>query len=114
MQENKNKFIDFIRAVFPIQPEKAWQIVEYFKEKTFKRNELMLKEGRTCNEYHFLCEGFMRAWTIDLEGRDVTTAFYPEGHVVCELLSFFKRIPSQENIQALSNCTSLYITYRYC
>jgi CRP-like cAMP-binding protein len=53
----------------------------------------------------------MRAWTTDLEGSEVTTAFYPESTVVCELLSFFKRVPSPENIQALTNCTTLYITF---
>ena len=90
---------------------KAQEIAGYFNEKTLYQNELLLKEGRFCSEYHFLCKGFMRSWTIDLEGRDVTTAFYPTGNVVCELFSFFKRIPSQENIQALTDSTTLFLTY---
>src|SRR5213082_325750 len=93
----------------PIQ--KAEEIAGYFNEKTFHQNELLLKEGRFCSEYHFLCKGFMRSWTIDLEGRDVTTAFYSARNVVCELFSFFTRIPSPENIQAMIDSTTLFLTY---
>lgn len=111
MQPNKNKLMDFIRGIYAMPADKAANIVEYFNEKSFKRNDLLLKEGRVCNQYYFLCEGFMRAWTTDLSGRDVTTAFYPAVNVVCELFSFFKRVPSRENIEALTACSCLYITY---
>jgi CRP-like cAMP-binding protein len=111
MADRKSLLVEFIRGRFPMPMEKATAIAEYFNEITFSKNDLLLKEGKTCNEYHFLCEGFMRSWTLDLEGRDVTTAFYPEQNVVCELFSFFKRIPSRENIQALTGCVTLYITF---
>lgn len=111
MQENKKRLIEFINLIFPMPLEQAAAIAEYFSEKSFSKNEFILKEGRICNEYHFLCEGFMRAWTTDLEGRDVTTAFHPAGFIVCELSSFFKRSASRENIQALEDSTTLFITY---
>jgi CRP-like cAMP-binding protein len=109
--EPRQLLIEFIRSKAPISYEKAVMITDFFIEKEFSRNEMVLTEGKVCNEYHFLCSGFMRSWTTDLEGRDVTTAFYPEKQIVCELLSFFKRIPSQENIQALSDCNTLTITF---
>src|SRR5215217_6388978 len=105
MNEDRNKLVNFIRMVYPMPADTAISIADYFNEKTFNRNDLLLKEGRVCNEYYFLCEGFMRAWTTDLEGTNVTTAFYPADNVVCELFSFFKRIPSRENIQALTDCS---------
>jgi CRP-like cAMP-binding protein len=111
MSAGKQQLIEFIRGKQQMPHEKAAAIAEYFTEKTFNRNDMVLQEGKICSEYYFLCSGFMRAWTIDLEGRDVTTAFYPEQNVICELLSFFKRIPSRENIQALTDCTTLCITF---
>ena len=49
--------------------------------------------------------------THDLEGNDVTTAFYPGNQIVCELYSFFKRVPSSENIQAITACTAWCISF---
>jgi CRP-like cAMP-binding protein len=111
MTSNETQLVNFIRKVYPMPLDKAEAIVDYFHERTFEKNDLMLKEGRHCAEYHFLCTGFMRSWTIDLEGKEVTTAFYPAGNVVCELFSFFKHVPSKENIQALADCTTLYISF---
>lgn len=111
IMDQRQLFIDFIRSRAPLPLEKATAIAAFFQPAAFSRNQMVLTAGRVCNEYHFLCTGFMRAWTIDLEGRDVTTTFYPEQHIVCELLSFFSRKPAQENIQALSDCTTLSITF---
>lgn len=91
--------------------EKAGEIAARFEPREFEKNELVLKQGRVCNEYHFICSGFLRSWTTDLEGRDVTTAFFPAGNVACELFSFFKRVPAMENIQALCHCTTLSISF---
>ena len=112
MSQSRDSLTRFIQAVFPMPPQQADRIVNYFKEKNFSRYDFLLKEGRPCNEYHFLVSGFMRAYIHDLEGNDVTTAFHAPSQVVCELFSFFKRIPSRENIQVLSEeATTLYITF---
>jgi len=111
MDPEKDKLIQFILSVHSMPQQQADEIVSFFKEKEFSKNDFLLKEGRVCNEYHILEEGFARAYTYDLEGTDVTTAFYSTNQVVCELFSFFKRIPSREYIQALSDCKSWYITY---
>jgi CRP-like cAMP-binding protein len=55
--------------------------------------------------------GFARAYAFDTEGNDVTTHFYKSNQVVCELFSFFKRIPSGENIQALDDCKTWYVNF---
>ncbi len=111
MHPHKQQLLQFILANQSMPIEKAILIVERFTERTFYKNDLLLKEGTRCFEYHFLCDGFMRAWTIDLEGREVTTAFYRTGTVVCELFSFFKHVPARENIQATVNCNTLFITF---
>ena len=41
----------------------------------------------------------------DTEGNDITTGFYTEGDMVLEAASFFLKIPTRENIQALTDCT---------
>ena len=111
MEQSPDKLSQFIRNVYPMPLSQADVIVSLFKQKSFGKNEWLLKQGRPCNEYYFLEEGYMRAYTFDLDGNDVTTAFYSGNQIVCELFSFFKRIPSKENIQALSECHTWYITF---
>ncbi|MGC4034458.1 MAG: Crp/Fnr family transcriptional regulator [Chitinophagaceae bacterium] len=111
MNDPKQKLTDFIRQVFPMTMESAAEIVAFFNEKDFKKNELILKQGKVCNEYYFLEQGFARAFAHDPDGNDVTTAFYSSNQVVCELFSFFKRIPSGENIQTLDDCKTWFITF---
>lgn len=101
----------FILSHHQMPTEKAAAIADRFTERSFTRNELILKEGQRCTEYHFLAKGFMRTWSIDLEGREVTTGFHPAGTVVCELFSFFKHVPARENIQAAANCSTLTISF---
>jgi CRP-like cAMP-binding protein len=108
---NKDNLIQFFQNVLPMSTGKAEQLVEKFKARKIVRNEYLLKEGAVCNESHFIEEGIMRAYTYDLEGNDVTTAFYSKKMLTSDLLSFFKRIPSKEYIQALTDCETWYITY---
>lgn len=89
----------------------AVEITGLFSKKEFFKNDFMLKEGRTCNEYYYLESGFVRVYTFDPDGNDVTTAFAHSNQIVCELFSFFKRIPSGENIQCLTDCTAWFITF---
>ena len=105
------KIIYFIQQVFPMPPEQAAAIATHFSEKEFGKNEWLLKENKICTSYYFLFEGFARAFTYDLEGNDVTTAFYSANQIVCELYSFFKQVPSRENIQALTHCKTLCISF---
>ena len=91
---------------------KAELLAEKFKAKKIARNEYLLKEGTVCNESHFIDEGMMRSYVYDLDGNEVTTAFYSKKMHTSDLLSFFKRTPSKEYIQALTDCETWYITYQ--
>jgi CRP-like cAMP-binding protein len=64
-----------------------------------------------CRESHFIEEGFLRAYVMDIDGNEVTTNFYGKNIFANDFLSFFKRIPSNENIQALADCTTWVIGY---
>jgi CRP-like cAMP-binding protein len=105
------KLQQFIQHIYPMPDIQAATIVNIFAEKELVKGDHLLTEGKVCNEYCFLIKGFMRAYTYDHEGNDVTTAFYGDNQVVCELFSFFKRQPAQENIQALTDCDLLFITF---
>jgi len=107
----KDQITRFILSIMSMPRQQADAIAALFKSRFFEKNALLLKQGRLCNEYYFLEKGYVRAFTFDLEGNDITTAFYSSDSIVCELYSFFKREPSKETIQALSDCKGWYITF---
>lgn len=108
---DKLSLIKFIRNNHPVSDEVIEEIVLHFEENKLVKNELYLKEGKVSNNYLFLEEGFMRTFTYDFNGNEVTTYFYPKNRVVFDAASFFMRTVSTENIQALTDCKGFSITY---
>lgn len=70
----------------------------------FKKGDLLLKEGQTANDYYCLESGLIRTFAISIEGKEVTTGFFSPDEIVIEVASLFLRIPTKENIQALTDC----------
>ena len=94
-----------------MSPARAGQVVMKFNSRKIAKSEYLLKEGAVCNESHFIEKGIMRSYTYDLEGNEVTTAFYSKNMFTSDFLSFFKRTPSREYIQAITDCETWYTTY---
>lgn len=110
---NKQTLNEFIKANTPnilVSPEALEKIVEHFEERTFAKNDFLLKGGKNSG-YFYLADGFMRAFTYDTEGSEVTTYFYPKERVVFEIASFFLHIPSTEYIQAITDCNGYLASF---
>jgi CRP-like cAMP-binding protein len=103
---NKQILTEFIKANTPnilVSQQALEKIAEHFEERTFAKNDFLLKGGKNSG-YFYLADGFMRAFTYDTQGNEITTYFYPKDRVVFEIASFFLHIPSTEYIQAITNC----------
>ncbi len=111
MSYSAEKFQHFIQKILPMDTAKAGVIVNFFEEKKISKNDFLTRKGKICNDFYFLAEGYVRSYTIDLKGQDITTGFYNGEEVVCELSSFFKRIPGTEDFVALSDCETLVINF---
>lgn len=94
-----------------MKDEMVEQIASQFKPKTFSKGDFFLTEDKINNEYLFLEQGYMRAYLFDTEGNEVTINLFAPNSVVFDVSSFFQRLPTQENIQALTDCTGWQITY---
>jgi len=107
----KESLIQFLQNTNLVPFQKATEISNHFIYREIGKNEFFLKEGKICNEYLFLENGFMRAFAFDTDGNEITTNFYSNNQVVFEVSSFFNRTSSRENIQSLNDCTGWTITY---
>jgi CRP-like cAMP-binding protein len=103
--------IRFFQSTNLVSPQTAEEIAGLFTQKSIGKNQFLLEEGKTSNEYFYLEKGFMRAFAYDTDGNDVTTNFCSGNQVVFEVSSFFNRSRSKENIQAIDDCTGWYISY---
>jgi len=93
---SSQKLIQFFKNSNLVSPKAAEEIANTFSPKEIDKNSFLLKEGRVCDEYFFLENGFIRAFANDIEGNDVTTNFYSNCQVVFEVSSFFNRTASKK------------------
>ncbi|WP_316825552.1 Crp/Fnr family transcriptional regulator [Pedobacter miscanthi] len=103
---HKKQLINFIKENIPnisVTPAGLEIIAAHFEETEFSKNEFLLKQGKV-SDYYYLAEGFVRAFTFDAQGNEITTFFYPAGRVAFEASSFFLREPSTEYLQAITDC----------
>ena len=108
---NNTSFIQFIQQVQPMSQQKAEEIISHFEQRELAQGEYLIEAGQRSNEYLYLEDGFMRAYTYDVEGNEVTTNFYAANSVVFEVASFFGRTASKEYIQALTPCSGYIVDY---
>lgn len=109
---DKDSLVNFIQTHLPVpNPAIATEIAGHFETRFMSKNSFFLKEEQLSHEYLFLESGFMRAFTHDTDGNEVTTNFYTGNNIVFEAASFFNHTRSQENIQALTDCQAYVITF---
>ena len=80
------------------------RIAEVHERLELEKGTVFLKEGRLSNEYYLLASGLVRAFAHDYEGNEITTEFFTDNDIVIVPVSLFLRGPSQENLQALTDC----------
>jgi CRP-like cAMP-binding protein len=107
----KEALIEFIQSNIPVSGQALTTIIEHFDERIIKKNEFFLKEGKVSNDYLYLEEGCLLAFTHDTDGNEVTTYFYSRNKYVFEVSSLFMRTASTESIQALTDCRGYSITF---
>jgi CRP-like cAMP-binding protein len=107
---NKQPLVDFLEKNSNMSLETIINITEHFEDRIFLKNEFFLREGKVCNLL-YLAKGLMRAYTFDLNGNEVTTNFFAKGRQVFDHASFFLQMPSEENIQAVTDCIGYSITF---
>lgn len=108
---DKEQLINFIQNNSEASRQIIENIADHFEEKEFSKNDYFLKEGKYGFDYLFLAEGFMRAFTYDMNGNEITTNFFPQNSIVFEASSFFMHTVSLENIQAVTPSKGFSITF---
>ncbi len=108
---NSSPLVTFIKNAAALTNESAALLAEQFEYRELPKGKLLIKIGKVADEYMFLESGFIRSYLFDTEGNEITLDFFSAHQLVFEVASFFQRVPSQENFEAMSDCTGRVLSY---
>ncbi len=103
-----------LKEYFKIHTKAEEEILEkispYFFEKSFKRNEYILREGEICKFNYFVISGCMRLFSTNKEGVENTRYIAFEGKFGTSFTSLISGQPAFEHIQCLEKTMVLCIS----
>jgi len=105
-----NSLLNSIQNLITLNPAEIDIVTSLFKEKTYKKGDFFLEEGRICKQAGFVAKGLLRYY-INHDGEEKTYAFSQENDYVCNYESFLSQSPSSKIIQALEDCDVLVISH---
>ena len=106
-----NGFFEHIYCHPQISTADLEKISSAHKAVSFKRGDVFLQAGKVANEYYLIVEGVCRSYVHDFNGNEITTSFHCENELMIEVSSLFQRIPSQENLVAITDGTAWKIEF---
>ena len=107
----KGAVVKYLKSMIEMSMPKALLIANRFKQHTLKKGEMLLVEGQISRKAHLLTKGYVRSFVVDNEGNEVTTNIIAPTAFANDFLSYFKGEPTEENFQAISDCTTFYVGY---
>ena len=94
-----------------LSAEDLQSIASIHQQVTFSKGNVFFKEGYVADEYYILEKGLIRAFVHNYNGDEITTDFFTDSDIVIVPTSLFQRIPSLENLQALTDCILWKISF---
>lgn len=80
------------------------ELIGQLKIRSFKKNEIFVKEGQFSKKAYFIITGSARAYYYK-DDKDVTDWFAFESEFICPIVSLFSNKPSPHYLQTLEDST---------
>jgi CRP-like cAMP-binding protein len=94
----------YISSFTKMSVEKAKLFAQSFSFEAFPKNHVLIEEDKI-NTHTFILEtGYVRSFTLNQDGDEVTTNLFSAPCFANDFLSFFKQIPASETFQTLTPC----------
>lgn len=99
---------DHIKRTISVTEIELEYMVNSFQSMTIDKDSHLIKAGQYCDHYYFVETGSLRIYTM-VDNLVVTNWFAFEGNFFTDLESYTYQCQAKFNIQAIENCTVLYI-----
>tara|TARA_R110002049_G_scaffold306970_1_gene506284 strand:- start:652 stop:1233 length:582 start_codon:yes stop_codon:yes gene_type:complete len=90
----------------PLSEECRQELISYSKLSTFKKGEIVAKEGQFSKKAYLIVEGCARAYYIK-DGKDISDWFTFENQFMAPIVSFFSEKPSPHYVEFVEDSTVL-------
>jgi CRP-like cAMP-binding protein len=100
-----------IRQITPISDIEFEDTILYFKEKTLKKGDFFVQQGKVCRQIAFINNGILRTFYLNEKAEETTSCFCTENNLTTSYKSFILQSPSTLSIQALEETELLVIDY---
>jgi CRP-like cAMP-binding protein len=97
----EKKLFAFLEQYMPLSPEEKQAIMDLDLFKSYKKGEIILREGYLSRESYFVISGCVRTYYI-VEGEEKTTAFYTEFETVITSNTSLDK-PADYNLSCVEN-----------
>lgn len=101
---DKSKLNNYFHSLFPIQKEIVEKITETFCDFTLDKNTTLLNKDAISTKTYFLEKGYIRSYILNEDNEEITTNIYSAPCFVNDFLSFFKKQPTKEIYQTITDC----------
>jgi CRP-like cAMP-binding protein len=100
---------DHIKRTISVTESELEYMVHSFQPMTLEKETHLIKAGQYCENYYFVESGSLRVYTM-VDNLVVTNWFAFEGNFFTDLESYTYQCQAKFNIQAIENCSLLYIS----
>ncbi|QDO93899.1 Crp/Fnr family transcriptional regulator [Formosa sediminum] len=101
---NKQALNTYFQSLIPISEEITKKISEPFCDFKLNKHTTLLDKNTVSTETYFLETGYVRSFILNENNEEVTTNIYVAPCFVNDFLSFFKKQPTKETYQTLTEC----------
>ncbi|MFZ1528270.1 MAG: Crp/Fnr family transcriptional regulator [Ferruginibacter sp.] len=102
--------IHTIRKDVDLSDEEAAYMLSFYREKSYRKNELILQPGVVAHDVFFVLNGGLHQYYITENGADRSCAFCFENNYITDLESFSKKIPASSYLRTLMPSKCLLIS----
>ncbi|MFC2186580.1 Crp/Fnr family transcriptional regulator [Fulvivirgaceae bacterium LMO-SS25] len=95
-----------VETYAPLSKECRQELISYSKLSTFKKGEIVAKEGQFSKKAYLIVEGCARAYYIK-DGKDISDWFTFENQFMAPIVSFFSEKPSPHYVEFVEDSTVL-------
>ena len=108
---DRRKLIAHIQQLRDMPQTKAAEIAQVFEYVEVPKETFLIQPGGISQHSYFLQKGYLRTYTFDPDGNEVTTRLFCAPAFANDYLSYFQRKPAREYLQAITDCVVWQIPY---
>ncbi|MBJ2122815.1 Crp/Fnr family transcriptional regulator [Flavobacterium sp. IB48] len=103
--EDKLVLNNFFHSLFPIEKEIVEKITKNFTPFKLEKNSILLDKETVSTKTYFLEKGYMASFILNEDNDEIITNIFTAPCFVNDFLSFFKKEPTKETFQTITDCT---------